>query len=96
MRPTFDIEVVTPQGSQYSGKACHALIPVDQGSIGVLAHHAPLVTISNGGRLELRDEKEKNQAFEVGEGFFEVAHNKATFLTQSFQAVPVPKVPGSK
>jgi len=55
--------------------------------IGVLANHAPYVTSSAGGRFEIEKRDGAEMKFEVGAGFFEVARNKATFLTQSFKEI---------
>ncbi|MDP3919287.1 MAG: hypothetical protein Q8R76_00550 [Candidatus Omnitrophota bacterium] len=82
----YQVKVITPQGVSYTGEASHCLIPGERGFVGVLANHAPYVTSSPGGRFEV-SEKDQREAktFEVGPGFFEVAHNQAIFFTQSFQ-----------
>ena len=84
MTPTYKVEVITPQGIAYTGEVVHALIPVEEGFVGVLANHAPYVTSSSGGRFEIRESDGTEKKFQVGQGFFEVGHNKAAFLTQSF------------
>lgn len=84
--PHYTIKVITPQGTAYTGEVTHSRIPVKNGSIGVLANHAPLVVSSAGGDLEVRDTKGKEAVYQVGAGFFEVSHNHAIFLTQSFEA----------
>ena len=80
----YKLEVITPQGVAYSGEVIHTLLPAENGFVGVLANHAPFVTSSSGGRLEVREKDGAEKKFKVGLGFFEVAHNKATFLVQSF------------
>ncbi len=85
MQPSYKFELVTPQGVAYSGEIEHALIPAEDGFVGVLANHAPYITSSSGGRLEVRETGGHEQKFLVGPGFFEVAANRATFLVQSFQ-----------
>lgn len=82
--PSYNLTVITPQGVAYQGEVTHARVPVEQGTIGVLADHAPLVTSSSGGLLEVRENNGGEKTFSVGNGFFEVNHNQATFLTQSF------------
>lgn len=82
--PSYNLTVITPQGVAFEGEVTHSRVPVEQGTIGVLANHAPLVTSSSGGTLEIRDTSGVEKNFSVGNGFFEVNHNKATFLTQSF------------
>jgi F-type H+-transporting ATPase subunit epsilon len=80
---SYKLEVITPQGVAYSGEVQHTFLPAEDGFVGVLQNHAPYVTSSPGGRLEIREASGTEKKFHVGVGFFEVAHNKATFLTQS-------------
>ena len=86
--PIFHLNVITPHGTPYTGEVLHALIPAEDGFVGVLANHAPYVTSSPGGRFEVREKDGLEKKFRVGPGFFEVAHNQATFLTQSFDSPP--------
>jgi F-type H+-transporting ATPase subunit epsilon len=80
----YKLDVITPQGVTFTGEVVHTLLPAEDGFVGVLSNHAPYVTSSPGGRLEIREPSGTEKKFTVGPGFFEVAHNKATFLTQSF------------
>jgi len=85
MLNTFRLDITTPQGSEYSGELVHARIPQDSGFVGVLANHAPFVTILGAGLCHLREKNGTEVVFKVGEGFFSVAHNTATLLTQSLE-----------
>ena len=87
MRPFYRLKVITPQGTVYEGEVAHALIPAEDGFVGVLANHAPYITSSEGGRLELLERSEELKKFKVGPGFFEVSGNQAAFLTQAFGTV---------
>lgn len=84
MQSSYQLTVITPQGPAYTGEVVHTFLPAEDGFVGVLANHAPYVTSSSGGRLEVREKSGTEKKFRVGEGFFEVAHNQATFLTRSF------------
>ena len=86
MAPSYRLQVLTPQGPAYRGEVVHAVVPAEDGFVGVLAHHAPYVTSSPGGRFEVREKDGLEKKFLVGPGFFEVAGNQATFLTQAFSA----------
>ncbi len=91
MQPSYHIQVVTPQGTAYNAEVVHSLVPAEDGFVGVLAHHAPYVTSSPGGRFEVREKDGQEKKFKVGLGFFEIAKNQATFLTQSFSVeAPAP------
>ena len=84
MSPFFRLKVITPQGSAYQGEIVHALVPSENGFVGVLANHAPYLTSSPGGRFEVREKSGLEKKFLAGPGFFEAARNEATFLTESF------------
>ena len=85
-QPFYELQILTPQGAAFSAKVVHTLVPGEDGFVGVLANHAPYVTSSPGGRFEIREPDGTEKKFKAGPGFFEVAHNKAAFLTQSFSA----------
>ncbi len=78
---TYSLKIVTPQGVEYEGPIVHASVPTEHGFAGVLAHHAPYLTGSKGGRLTVRTPSSIEISFEVGQGFFEVNQDKAVFLT---------------
>ena len=82
--PAYTLQVITPQGIAYTGEVTHSFIPAENGFVGVLANHSPFVTSSAGGRFEVRESDGTEKKFVAGIGFFEIAQNKATFLTQSF------------
>ena len=86
--PSYGLKIITPQGTSYEGEVTHSLIPVENGFVGVLAHHAAYVTSSPGGRLQVREKAGEEKKFRVGTGFFEVSKNQATFLVQTFQESP--------
>lgn len=86
--PAYQLKVITPQGVAYTGKVTHTRVPVENGSVGVLANHASYVTSSSGGTIEIRDPEGHEKKFTVGAGFFEVSRNEAVFLAQSFSAEP--------
>lgn len=85
MVPSYQLKIITPQGTAYQGEVRHARIPAEDGFVGVLAHHAPYVTSSSGGLFEVDEIDGKKKLFRVGQGFFSVAQNNAAFLTDSFE-----------
>ena len=80
---TYHFEILTPLGRVFSDEVVHALVPAEDGFVGVLANHTAYVTSSAGGRLEARLATGQTRNFEVGPGFFQVAKNDACFLTES-------------
>lgn len=78
---TYQLEILTPRGRPFSGEVTHSLVPAEDGFVGVLANHTSYVTSSPGGKLEIRLPSGEVQSFQVGEGFFRILKNRASFLT---------------
>src|SRR5918999_1680635 len=80
-RRTFDLSLVTPDGPAFEGEVEMLIVPGQDGEIGVLARHAPLVaTLKAGGtRVHLRRGEEIRE-FATGPGFFKVEQDRALAL----------------
>ncbi|MSR77064.1 MAG: F0F1 ATP synthase subunit epsilon [Candidatus Omnitrophica bacterium] len=87
MNNNFHLKVVTPKGPALEEDVLYALLPDERGFVGVLTNHAPFVISSPGGKMVLRLKDGQEKTYQIGAGFFEVAHNQAVFLAQSFQGV---------
>ena len=70
--PAFDLEVVTPEGSEFRGRVTSLRVPGTDGSFGILARHAPLVGALAEGLLRFDPESGPPVVCAVGEGFVEV------------------------
>ncbi|MBI4550468.1 MAG: F0F1 ATP synthase subunit epsilon [Candidatus Omnitrophica bacterium] len=84
MAKTYALKIITPDGAMYEGPVTSAVVPGEAGYFGVLANHAPLATTCAPGNLRFRDASGIEHEYRVGEGFFEVIHNRATLLTETF------------
>lgn len=82
MTAFYSLKIITPQGVAYEGTVSHAFLPTENGFVGVLAHHAPYLVSSKGGKMVVKESVGLEKDFQVGPGFFEVNHNQAVFLTQ--------------
>jgi F-type H+-transporting ATPase subunit epsilon len=76
---TFDLSVVTPDGSVFEGEAEMVIVPGDAGEIGVLARHAPLVAMLKAGEIRVKAQNEW-QSFAAGPGYFKVQQDRAIAL----------------
>lgn len=83
--PYYHLKVVTPKGTALDAEVIHTQLPGENGYLGVLAHHAALVTSSAGGRLSVQTRDGAERRYKIGPGFFEVSRNQAMLLVQSFQ-----------
>ena len=76
---TFDLSVVTPEGSVFEGEAQMLIVPGAAGEIGVLARHAPLVAMLKAGEIRVKAGGEW-QSFAAGPGYFKVQRDRALVL----------------
>jgi F-type H+-transporting ATPase subunit epsilon len=76
---TFDLSVVTPEGTAFEGEAQMLIVPGAAGEIGVLARHAPLVAMLKAGEIRVRAQGEW-QSFASGSGYFKVQQDRAIVL----------------
>src|SRR5262245_6808070 len=83
---TFTFRLVTPQRLVLETAVVSLQAPGSEGYLGVLAHHAPLITSLRPGRLEVRDPSGKRTSFAVSGGFLEVSGNRATVLADSAES----------
>jgi F-type H+-transporting ATPase subunit epsilon len=83
MATPFHVTVLTPERTVFEGEAIHLLAPGSEGYLGVLAHHAPLLTSLKPGRLAVRTADGREHEFTVTGGFLEVSDNSARVLADS-------------
>ena len=76
----FRLSIVTPERVFFEGEINSLIVPGTEGYIGILAHHAPLISALKPGRVEFRDLEEKINMISVTKGFLEVSGNVATIL----------------
>ncbi len=88
MGTSFQLSILTPERSVFEGPVEYVQVPGTEGSLGVLAHHAALVTALAQGALMLRRPDGAEFTMQVSGGFFEVSNNQATVLADAVGEVP--------
>jgi F-type H+-transporting ATPase subunit epsilon len=86
MAATYTLRIVTHEATVFEGAVESLVAPGALGSLGVLAHHAPLITTLKPGLLKVRDAQGNLHRFQVQTGILEVSNNQAVVLTDD--AVP--------
>lgn len=76
----MNVEIITPETSLYNGKAKAVTVPGTDGLLGILDHHAPLISTLTKGEVKITDEKGTVLHFTVNGGVVEVLHNKVIIL----------------
>ena len=69
----------------FDGEVKSLLVPGSEGYMGVLSHHAPLITALKPGKLEYREKNDRTAVLALGGGFMEVSGNKATILAEDVE-----------
>jgi len=80
---TFLLRLVTPQKLLLEAEVASLQAPGSEGYLGILAHHAPLITALKEGKLEVKDPAGRVTTCHVTGGFLEVSDNRATVLADS-------------
>jgi F-type H+-transporting ATPase subunit epsilon len=76
------LEIVTAEGSIYSDDVDMVIAPGIEGQLGILPHHAPLLTMLQVGELRIKKQDEEISMALSG-GFLEVMRNKVVVLADT-------------
>jgi F-type H+-transporting ATPase subunit epsilon len=79
-RTPFQVEVLTPEGEVFNDEVEMVSTRTSVGSIGLLAHHQPLLAILDPTELRLYKSETDVVRFAQGEGFIQVAGNRVLVL----------------
>ncbi len=78
----FPVEVLTPEGEVFSDEVEMVSTRTTSGSIGVLAHHAPVLAILDPTELKLYRSDSDVVSFAQAEGYLQVGENRALLLVE--------------
>jgi F-type H+-transporting ATPase subunit epsilon len=85
MAKTFKLEIVTPEKLVFSEDIVSLVVPAEEGYLGVLAGHAPLLAALKPGEIRIR--KDSGEAlYATSGGFMEVLPKKTSILCESAEA----------
>ena len=81
-RTKFPVEVLTPEGEVFSDEVEMISTQTTTGSIGVLAHHAPILAMLEPTELRLYKTESEVVRYAQAEGYMQVAENRALLLVE--------------
>lgn len=84
-RTTFPVEVLTPEGEVFHDEVEMISTRTATGSIGILANHTPLLAMLDPAELRLYRSESDVVRFAQGEGYIQVAGNRALILVEEAQ-----------
>jgi F-type H+-transporting ATPase subunit epsilon len=78
----FQVEVLTPEGKVFDEEVEMVSTRTASGSIGILAHHEPVLAMLDPAELRLYRSDSDVVSFAQAEGYMQVAENRALLLVQ--------------
>jgi F-type H+-transporting ATPase subunit epsilon len=83
---TFKLEIVTAERMVFSDDVTALIVWGVEGQLGILPHHAPLMTMLQPGDLVIKKEKEE-EVLAISGGFLEVRPDKVIVLADACERV---------
>ena len=81
--PTMQLDIITAEQVTYSDEVNAVVAPGIEGELGILPHHAPLLTTLQPGELRIVKEGKEDAYIAVSGGFLEVMGNKVVILADT-------------
>jgi F-type H+-transporting ATPase subunit epsilon len=78
----LQLEIVTPERRAYSGMVDAVVVPGIEGELGILPHHAPLISTLGVGVLRMRSGGQEEE-FAIAGGFLQVRPDKVVVLAET-------------
>ncbi len=75
----LNVSVISPEATLFEGEAPSITAPAFDGEVGILAGHAPMVTVLGTGTLKVGN----GPSFTVSGGFLQVVDNQVRVVTES-------------
>jgi F-type H+-transporting ATPase subunit epsilon len=82
----FRVEVLTPEGEVFNDEVELVSTRTPLGSIGVLAHHTPVLAMLDPTELRLYKTESEVVRFAQAEGYMQIANNRALLLVEEAHA----------
>ena len=75
------VTVISPEASMFDGEADSVVAPAFDGEVGILPHHAPLMTLLGEGVLVVR-QSGTDHRYQVRGGFLQVVENRVRVVAE--------------
>ena len=76
------LEIVTPERRAFEGDVDEVIVPGSEGEMGILPHHAPLISLLGAGVLRLKRGGQE-QEFAIFGGFLQVRPDRVVVLAET-------------
>lgn len=78
------VTVISPEAMIFEGQAESVVVPAFDGEVGILPHHAPLMTLLGDGTLAVRQGADTHR-FHVRGGFLQVVDEQVRVVAEHVQ-----------
>lgn len=85
MAKAFQVDVVSPEATVWSGQATIVIARTPEGELGIMADHEPLMGALATGSVEIESETGERTTIGVHGGFLQVVNNQVTLITDRAQ-----------
>ena len=85
MPKAFQVDVVSPEATVWSGLATIVIVRTTDGELGIMADHEPLMGALATGAVEIEPESGERITIGVYGGFLQVLDNQVTLITDRAQ-----------
>jgi F-type H+-transporting ATPase subunit epsilon len=85
MAKAFQVDVVSPEATVWSGQATIIVARTPEGELGIMADHEPLMGALATGAVEIEAESGERTTIGVHGGFIQVLNNQVTLITDRAQ-----------
>jgi F-type H+-transporting ATPase subunit epsilon len=85
MAKPFQVDVVSPEATVWSGMATIVVARTPEGELGIMADHEPLMGALATGSVEIESESGQRTTIGVHGGFIQVLNNQVTLITDRAQ-----------
>lgn len=82
---TFFVRVIACDHKFYAGQCKQVILPLEDGSYAILAHHQNAAFAVEMGEIMIQMEDDSWMVGIVGNGFAQVAHNRATIIVDTVE-----------
>jgi F-type H+-transporting ATPase subunit epsilon len=82
---TYNFKMLTPNRRELDEAVVSIIAPGEDGYLGILANHAPIITTLRAGDLKVRFEGDRVVQYSIGPGILKVENNEAILLTESIE-----------
>lgn len=87
MVKSFNVDVVSPEATVWSGEATFVVARTTEGEIGIMADHEPVMAALATGAVKIESENADSVTIGVHGGFLQILNNQVTLLTDRAELV---------